>query len=139
MSSPPAQPPGWLGVIALVLTCGSAVLSAVLELLFVPVYIGGVIAPFTLLAVVIGNVALPRLGRAAAGGVLGAMLPVICWMVTMLGIALVTRPEGDVLVLAGQNQQYVFYALLLIGAAAGFGTAIISSGRVRQAPGGWLR
>jgi hypothetical protein len=37
-------------------------------------------------------------------------------------------PEGDIFVLAEQGQQWTFYALLLVGAAAGFATVVVITG-----------
>lgn len=128
LSAPGGAPrsAGAAGVTAAVLVCASGVLSAALELFFVPVYLGSVLAPFTVAAALLGGIALPLLGRAAAGTA-GSMLPVLFWLVTLVGLALVPRPEGDVLVLGGNGQEYVFYAVLLVGAAAGFGTVVITS------------
>jgi hypothetical protein len=40
-----------------------------------------------------------------------------------------TRPEGDLFVLGEFYQDVAFYGLLLIGAAAGFGTIVLLAGR----------
>lgn len=114
------------GVAAVLLVCAAAVLSALLELFYIPVYIGAAIAPFTVLAAAVGNFVLPRLGRAALGSTAGAVIPVLCWLVPLMLLSLLPRPEGDVLVEGGQNQPYVFYGVVLVGSMVGFATALVS-------------
>jgi hypothetical protein len=113
--------------ITVVLVCAAAALSALLELFYIPVYVGAAIAPFTVLAAAVGNVLLPRLGRAAWGSTAGGVLAVVFWLVPLLVLSLLPRPEGDVIVEGGQNQQYVFYALVLVGSLVGFASALVSA------------
>ena len=55
-------------------------------------------------------------------------------MVPLLGLAMVSRPEGDVFVLGGHStQQWAFYGVLLLGAAAGFVTVVLLNGPNRVA------
>jgi hypothetical protein len=127
MSAPQPGRSGWATV---ALLCGCAVISALLELLFVPLYVGSVLVPVVVVAALVGNVVLPRWGFAATGRAAGAVLPVLCWLVVVLGLTMYQRPEGDIFVLGGNAQQWAFYALLLVGAAAGFATIVVSAGAV---------
>ncbi len=133
-----APPPGRSGWATLALLCGCAVISALLELLFVPFYVGSTIVPVVVVAALVGNVVLPRWGFAATGRAAGAVLPLVCWLVVVLGLTMYQRPEGDIFVLGGNGQQWTFYALLLVGAAAGFATIVLSAGGIpaRPAPPG---
>lgn len=119
------EPPGpALAVVGIVAVCLVAVLAAWLELLLVPLRVGTVMAPVSVLCAVVGNVALPRAGRvfAAHTGVLVA--PFLCWLVPVIVLAMTSRPEGDVLIPAGGGDQWVFYAMLLLGGAAGVVTVV---------------
>jgi len=109
-----------------VLVCASAVLAALLELLFLAqFYIGTVIVPVVILAAIAGNLALPRLGRALIGSTRGAVVPVVLWLIVILVPTLYNRPEGDIFVLAEHGQQYAYYGLLFAGAIAGFATIVV--------------
>ena len=125
MSAGGPGPAEWVGVAVL---CACAVLSALLELLFVPLYVGATIVPVVVVAGLVGNVLLPRWGFQLARSSAGAVLPVAFWLVTLLVFSLFPRPEGDIFVLAEQGQQWTFYALLLVGAAAGFATVVVITG-----------
>jgi hypothetical protein len=114
------------GIVALLCLC--ALLSGVLEVLFVPSYIGTANAPFVILFAVVGNLALPRLAHGVAPTTTGAVAPVLAWLGPVLALTLIARPEGDVLVAGSGGQPAVFYGLLLGGAAAGF-VSIVLTGR----------
>jgi hypothetical protein len=112
----------WL---AFVLTCASAALAALLEIMFLTqFYLGTVIVPVVILAAVAGNVALPRMGFATMRSASGAVLPVLLWLVVVLVPVLYNRPEGDLFVLGTHGQQYAYYGLLFAGAIAGFAVVI---------------
>lgn len=129
------EPPGAVGWLTVALLCGCALLSALLELLFLSrFYVGATIVPLVVGAALLGNVVVPFLGHRAVGSASGAVLPVVVWLVTVLGLSMYTRPEGDLFVIDAYHQQAAFYALLLVGAVAGFVTTIAVTGRV-AAPG----
>jgi Family of unknown function (DUF6113) len=108
----------WL---SLVLICASAVLCGLLELMLVgQFYIGGQIVPLIIIAAIANNIGLPLLGYRAMGMPRGAILPVVFWLLTVLFLSIYTRPEGDLLVIAGYGQQWGFYGVLLLGGIAGF-------------------
>lgn len=115
---------GW-GRLALGLVTLSAALAALLEALLVPTYAGSVIVPLAVVLGIASNVALPLLARWIGGSTGGAALPVVAWMVVLLALASITRPEGDVL-LPGGTLQWVTYGLLLGGALAGAATVVLS-------------
>lgn len=126
--------PGAAEWVALALVCGSGVLSGVLEVLYVgQFYVGTTVVPVVVLAAVLGNILLPRWGFRAVSRAAGAVLPVACWLVPVLVLSTYSRPEGDVLVIAEFQQQWVFYGVLLGGSIAGFVTIFVLTGR-RVAP-----
>jgi hypothetical protein len=122
----------WLGLVVL---CAAAVLAGLLELLFVPLYLGSVLFPVSILAAVLGNALWPRLGHALVRSGAGAFLPLVAWLVPVLGLSLVGRPEGDVIVLGGNGQELTFYAVLLLGCLSGFVSAIVVTGPGTSRPG----
>ncbi len=119
----PAAPPAasaatgldWLGV---VLLCAAGALAGLLELLLVPLYAGSVIIPVAVLLAVLTNFVLPRLARGLVPSAAAAIAPFLLWLVVVLGLSVITRPEGDVL-LPGGSLQWVSYGLLLGGGLAG--------------------
>jgi hypothetical protein len=125
----PSDTPGvaeWVGV---ALLCACAVLSALLELLFVgQFYIGTMIVPVVVIVAIVGNVLLPVWGFRIVHRISGAVLPVLSWLIPILVLSMYTRPEGDLFVIAEFHQQWVFYGLLLLGAGAGFATVVVLSG-----------
>ena len=129
MSGPsPAGPAEW---VALALICASAALAALLELMFLArFYLGSVIVPVVILVALVGNVVLPRWGFRIMGTAKGAVLPVAAWLLTLLGLSLYTRPEGDLFVIAAYGQQYAFYGLLLGGSLVGFVTVVTTGAGV---------
>lgn len=127
--------PGVIGWVSLALVCASAVLCAVLELMFISqFYIGGQIIPVVIIAAVANNIGLPVLGHHAVRAPRGAILPVLFWLVTLLFLSIYQRPEGDVLVLSAYDQDLAFYGMLLFGGIAGFGSIVVLGGRAPIAP-----
>jgi hypothetical protein len=119
-------PPGAVGLISLVLTCASAVLCGLLELMLVgQFYVGGQIIPLVIIAAVVSNIGLPVLGYRAVRAPRGAILPVVCWLITVLFLSIYERPEGDLLVISAYGQQWGFYGVLLLGGIAGFASIIL--------------
>jgi hypothetical protein len=119
---------GWAGV---VLTCAAAALAALLEMFFVPLYAGAAVVPIAVLAAVVGNVVLPRLGYRLVPRTLAAVLPFLVWLAAVLVVGLVPRPEGDVVLPGGDPLQWVSYAVVLGGALAGAVTVVWTSGARR--------
>jgi hypothetical protein len=111
--SPPARLPGWVRLVGGVLVGAAAVESAVLEVFYVPLRVGRVVLPVSVLAAVLLNVALPRLMYAATQTRWTAAVPPALWLLVVVGLS-VGRPEGDV-ILPGD---WIGLALLFGGAAA---------------------
>lgn len=110
-----------------------AVLAAVVEVLLVPVRVGTAVVPVTVALGVATTVGVPILAGIATGRTLGAALPLIAWIVTVILLSQ-ARPEGDVLLLGSAPLVYVTYALLVLGAIAGIAT-VLAIDRRRPTPG----
>jgi len=107
-----------------------AVWLALVEVLWLPLRVGAVPVPVSLVAAVFGNVLLVDTVRRLSGSRLVAVLPALVW----LGIALAAgsrRPEGDLLITGGDAvTQLVNLGFLLVGVVA----AAFAVGRVIGTP-----
>jgi hypothetical protein len=119
MSNPePALRREWQ-VIAILLFTLLGAMSALLEILLVPLYLGSVIFPISLVIVLVGNIAIPRGLRSIVGSSGLAALPLLAWIAIMFVVGFVPNSMGDVLLPGYGQGQYVGEGLLLIGIVAG--------------------
>jgi hypothetical protein len=104
---------------------------ALVEVFWLPLRVGGVPVPVSVLAAVTGNLLLVAAARRLSGSRLVAVLPAVTW----LGVAVagaMRRPEGDLLITGGDAAtQLVNLAFLLLGVLA----AAFAVGRVLGEPG----
>jgi hypothetical protein len=103
------------------------VLTALYEVMFVPIRMGTVLVPVAVVLAVGTNIVLPYLSHRLTGSVAGALPPVIAWIVSV-GALSSTRPEGDVLLPGGGGVQFVSYGVLLGGLLAGLLTVALIAG-----------
>ena len=103
-------------------TAGWAVLAvlvaawlAVVEVLWLPLRLGAVPIPVSVLAAAVGNLLLVTWAHRLSGSRVVGLLPAVTWAVLALG-ASQRRPEGDLLI-TGQTTaaQLVGLAFLLVG------------------------
>ena len=103
-------------------TAGWAVLAvlvaawlAVVEVLWLPLRLGAVPIPVSVLAAAVGNLLLVTWAHRLSGSRVVGLLPAVTWAVIALG-ASQRRPEGDLLI-TGQTTatQLVGLAFLLVG------------------------
>jgi hypothetical protein len=127
------------GVLALILVCASAVLSGLLDILFVPLYLGSTPLPIAVLAAVAGNVLLPTLAVRAVGRAGAGLAALACWFLPVVVLSMYLRPEGDVIVLAQHSQEYTFYGVLLAGVVAGVATIVLLGRRASRRYSGSVR
>jgi hypothetical protein len=114
----------WMGVAVL---CGCAALAALLALFLVPLYAGSVLVPVAVVVALATNIALPRLARGLVDTTTAALLPFLFWLVVVVVVGVMPRPEGDVVLPGGGGgQQWVSYGVLLGGALAGTLTVVLS-------------
>ncbi len=123
----PALPKGAaaLGVTAYTLV---GVLSAAIEVLLIPLYVGSHIFPVTVLAAVVVNYLLPALVRMMVDWRWAVVLPLAGWLVAAIILGFTNTSSGSVLVPGGGADGYVGLALFFIGTLAGF------IGVIRQLP-----
>jgi hypothetical protein len=109
---------------------------AVLEVLWLPLRAGTVLVPLSVLVAVLGNVVVVEAVHLLSGSRTVAVLPALTWLVVALAAAS-RRPEGDLLVLAGNQDLGVLGLVFLL---AGLLAAAVAVGRVlarpRRRPGG---
>jgi hypothetical protein len=105
---------------------------ALVEVFWLPLRVGGVLFPLSVVVAVVGNLLLPAAARRLSGSKLVGVLPVVAWLVVAVS-AMVRRPEGDLVMTGGGATGTVNLAFLMLGVLA----AAFSVGRVlatRPAP-----
>lgn len=103
-----------LRIVGGVLSVIGATLTAVLELIFATLRVGGYLIGVSVLIAVVANVALSWFARRAVGGGWAIALPAVTWFALMVIVAGGTD-EGDIL-LAGNN--WVGLAMIVAGSMA---------------------
>ena len=101
------------GVLALVV----AVWLATVEVFWLPLRMGGVLLPVSVVVAVVGNLLLPRLALRLSASRLVAALTGVAWLVVVVA-AMIRRPEGDLLITGGGATGVVNLAFLMLGVLA---------------------
>jgi hypothetical protein len=101
---------------------------ALVEVFWLPLAVGGVPVPLSVVAAVVGNLLLVRLAHRWSGSRAVAVLPALVWLVVALA-AMVRRPEGDLVLVGTGRTGVVGTAFLLCGVVA----AAFAAGRVLAA------
>ena len=115
---------GW-GLIAAVV----AGWLALVEVFWLPLRVGGLLVPLSLVAAVVGNLLLPAAALRFSGSRLVAVLPAVAWLVVAVA-AMIRRPEGDLVMTGGGATGVLNLAFLMLGVVA----AAFSVGRVLGGP-----
>jgi hypothetical protein len=102
---------------------------ALVEVFWLPLRVGGVLVPVSVVVAVVGNLLLPAAALRWSGSRLVAVLPALAWLVVAVG-AMVRRPEGDLVMTGGGATGVVNLAFLMLGVLA----AAFSVGRVLGGP-----
>jgi hypothetical protein len=125
MSQPRERPDAvaWAGV-SVYTAC--AILLCLVELFLVPLYIGSIPIPVAVLLAIVGNVVLPVLSRSLVHRALGAVLPFLGWLIPLIAVGVLGRPEGDVVLPGAGSAEWVAYGVMLGGAAAGAVTLVMT-------------
>ena len=90
---------------------------AVVEVFWLPLRIGPVLVPVSVLAAVVGNLLLVDQAHRLSGSRLVGVLPAVVWGVVAIA-ASVPRPEGDLLLTGGGDTGVVNLGFLLLGVVA---------------------
>lgn len=115
---------GW-GVAAVVV----AGWLALVEVFWLPLRVGGVLVPLSVVAAVVGNLLLPAAALRLTRSRLVAVLPAVVWLVVTVG-AMTRRPEGDLVMGGGGSTGVVNLVFLMLGVLA----AAFSVGRLLGGP-----
>lgn len=119
-----------------VLAVAAGAWLALVEVFWLPLRIGVVPIPLSVLAAVAGNLLLVRLAHRLSGSRAVAVLPALVWLVVALA-AMVRRPEGDLVLVGSGVTGTVGFAFLLCGViAAAFSVGRVLAASVRPAPTG---
>jgi len=113
------------GLIALVV----AAWLALAEVFWLPLRVGGVLVPVSIVVAVVGNLLLPTAALRLSGSRLVAVLAVVPWLVVAVA-AMVRRPEGDLVMSGSEALGVVNLTFLMLGVLA----AAFSVGRVLGGP-----
>ena len=95
------------------------------EVFWLPLRVGGVLVPLSVLVAVVGNLLLPAAALRFSGSRLVAVLPAVTWLVVAVA-AMIRRPEGDLVMTGVGGAGVVNLAFLMLGVLA----AAFSVGRV---------
>ena len=94
---------------------------ALVEVFWLPLRIGGLLVPLSVLVAVVGNLMLIGAAHRLSGSRVVAVLPGLVWLVVAIG-AMIRRPEGDLVLTGGGVSGTINLAFLLFGVtAAAFG------------------
>ena len=102
---------------------------ALVEVFWLPLRIGLVPVPVSVLAAVVGNLMLVGGAHRLSGSRVVAVLPAVVWL-TVAVAASIRRPEGDLILTGGGAAGVVNLAFLLLGVLA----AAVAIGRVLAGP-----
>jgi hypothetical protein len=92
---------------------------AVVEVLWLPLRVGGLLVPVSVLAAVVGNLLLVDLVLRLTASRAVALLPAVTW-VGVAAAASMRRPEGDLLIVGSGGLGAVGLAFLVLGVLAAF-------------------
>jgi hypothetical protein len=115
---------GW-GIVALVV----GTWLALVEVFWLPLRVGGVLVPVSVVAAVVGNLLVVAEAYRWSRSRVVAVLPALAWLAVALA-ATRRRPEGDLIIVGTGALGYVGLAFLLVGVVA----AAFAVGRVLAAP-----
>ena len=102
---------------------------AVVEVFWLPLRVGGVLVPVSVVAAVVGNLLVVGAAYRWSRSRVVAVLPALAWLAVALGAAR-RRPEGDLVIVGTGALGYVGLAFLLVGVVA----AAFAVGRVLASP-----
>jgi hypothetical protein len=103
---------------------------ALVEVFWLPLRIGPVYLPVSVVAAVAGNVLLVRAAHRLSGSRAVAVTPSITWLVVVIG-AMMRRPAGDLILVGTGTAGVLNLAFLLLGVTA---AAVAVGGALAGAP-----
>ena len=109
------------------------VVSAALDVLFIPFYVGANVFPISVALAIGGNFLVPPMVGRFVRSVPIIALPVGLWVTTSIGLGFANTKDGDVLVPGYGQGQYVAIATLFLGTLAGVVSVLRTGSRVTMA------
>jgi hypothetical protein len=103
---------------------------SLVEIFWLPLRVGGLLLPVSVLAAVVGNLLLVGQALRFSGSRAVAVLPALIWLVVAVG-GMMRRPEGDLVLTGGGATGVVNLLFLLLGVTA----AAVAVGRALAGPG----
>ena len=103
----------------------AALWLALVEVFWLPLRVAGILVPVSIAAAVVGNLLLVDLALRGTGSRVVAVLPALAWAGVVI-VAMVRRPEGDLILTGGGALGAVNLAFLVLGMLA----AAFAVGRV---------
>jgi hypothetical protein len=105
---------------------------ALVEVFWLPLRIGGILVPLSVLAAVVGNLMLIGAAHRLSGSRVVAVLPGLVWLAVAIA-AMIRRPEGDLVLTGGGATGTINLLFLLLGVtAAAFGVGRALAGPRRR-------
>lgn len=104
---------------------------AVLQCFLLPLRIGAVPVPASIMLAVGGNIALTHLAYRLTRSRIAALLPMLTWLVVVVAFS-VPRPEGDVII-TGNGWNIAFLGLGVSAAAYAVGRVLATAARRQRA------
>jgi hypothetical protein len=110
---------------------------AVVEVFWLPLRIGGVLVPLSVVGAVAGNLAIGAAARRLSGTGTAAVLAAGAWLVVVVA-AMIPRSEGDLLIVGGGTTGVVNIVFLMAGVvSAAYATGrALARGRAGSGTGG---
>ena len=110
---------------------------AVVEVFWLPLRIGGVLLPLSVVGAVVGNLLVGAAARRLAGWGPAAVLAAVAWLVVVVA-AMIPRSEGDLLIVGGGTTGVVNIVFLMAGVvSAAYASGIaLATGRRGSGSGG---
>lgn len=125
----PLRRPARVGAGLLVVV--AALELAVLQCFLLPLRIGGVPVPASIVLAVGGNIALTHLAYRLTRSRIAALLPMLTWLVVVVAFS-VPRPEGDVII-TGSGWSIAFLGLGVSAAAYAVGRVLATAAQRQRA------
>ncbi|MDQ1662540.1 MAG: hypothetical protein QOJ68_2520 [Blastococcus sp.] len=110
---------------------------AIVEVFWLPLRIGGVLLPLSVVGAVVGNLVIGAGARRLAGSGTAAVLAAVTWLVVVVA-AMIPRSEGDLLIVGAGDTgigNIVFLMAGVVSAAYATGRAL-ATGRAGSGTGG---
>ena len=110
---------------------------AVVEVFWLPLRIGGVLLPLSVVGAVAGNLAIGTAARRLSGSGTAAVVVAVTWLVVVVA-AMIPRTEGDLVIVGGGGTGIVSVVFLMAGVvSAAYATGrALATGRRGSDSGG---